>query len=131
MPLGDAATQRSERGSATAETAVVLPALVVLLASALWLVSAAGTQLRCLDAAREAARALARGEPSATVMRVVELAAPGASLRVRRAGGSITVTVGAAVRGPGVWFARLPELRVAATTSALAEPAAARAGVAP
>ena len=45
----------------TAETAVVLPALTVILALVLWAVAAVTAQLACVDAARMAARALARG----------------------------------------------------------------------
>lgn len=51
-----------DRGSATAELAVGLPVLVLLLLAAVTAVSAATTSLRCVDAARESARAAARGE---------------------------------------------------------------------
>ena len=44
------------------ETAMVLPSLLLLLAVALGMIAAAGTQLACADAARVGARALARGE---------------------------------------------------------------------
>ncbi|GAB3882575.1 hypothetical protein GCM10027612_13340 [Microbispora bryophytorum subsp. camponoti] len=43
-----------ERGSVTAETAVALPALVVVLIASLWAVTVVGAQLRCVDAARAA-----------------------------------------------------------------------------
>lgn len=70
-----------DRGSATAELAVSLPALVLLLFTALTAVVAVRTQLECVDAAREAARSAARGDagvaagrrvaPSAAVVAVV------------------------------------------------------------
>ncbi|MGI5224080.1 TadE family type IV pilus minor pilin [Actinoallomurus sp. CA-142502] len=60
----------------TAETAVALPALVVVMAVALWGVSAAAAQIACLDAARAGARAAARGEPQAEVRSAVLRAAP-------------------------------------------------------
>jgi Flp pilus assembly protein TadG len=54
---------RDERGMVTAETAVVLPVLLLVLAGAVAAVTVVGAQMRCVDAAREAARAAARGEP--------------------------------------------------------------------
>ncbi|GAA4506416.1 hypothetical protein GCM10023191_063460 [Actinoallomurus oryzae] len=53
-----------------------MPALVVVLAVALWGVSAAAAQIACLDAARAGARAAARGEPQAEVRSAVLRAAP-------------------------------------------------------
>ena len=46
----------------TAETAVVLPVLLLVLAGAVAAVVVVGAQLRCVDAAREGARAAARGD---------------------------------------------------------------------
>ncbi|MDP9241529.1 MAG: pilus assembly protein, partial [Actinomycetota bacterium] len=54
--------RRSDGGSVTAELATALPVLVFLLAVALGAVGAVTAQLRCVDAAREGARAAARGE---------------------------------------------------------------------
>lgn len=65
-----------QRGSITAETAVAFPALVVVLATALWGVSAAAAQVACVDAARAGARAAARGEPPPEVRAEVLRAAP-------------------------------------------------------
>jgi len=87
----------------TAETAVVLPVLLLVLAGAVAAVTVVGAQLRCVDAAREGARAAARGESAATVSRLVgELAPDGA---VTRVGGDadqvrVTVTVRVAPLGP-------------------------------
>ena len=53
-----------DRGSATAELAACLPALVLLLLVGVTAVDAVGTRLRCVDAARDAALAVARGEPA-------------------------------------------------------------------
>jgi hypothetical protein len=94
----------SERGSVTAETAVALPALVVVLALAMWAVGAVTAQLRCVDAARLGARAVARGE-SAQVSRAAALeAAPrGATVTVRRQGDLVVVQVRARARLPGGW----------------------------
>ena len=49
-------TRGGDQGTATAETAVMLPALSVLLLLALWSVAAVTSQLRCVDAASTAAR---------------------------------------------------------------------------
>lgn len=83
----------------TAETAVALPALVVLLGGLLVLVAAVSGQLRCVDAAREGARSAARGDPPGTVVQVTRSAAPpGAQITVSRAGAEVTVTVTARTR---------------------------------
>ncbi len=74
---------RDERGFVTAETAVVLPALVLLLALVLSLVRAASVQAGALDAAGIAARTAARGEADAAVR--------AAARRVLPAGGTVDV----------------------------------------
>jgi hypothetical protein len=73
---GPGSAGRRQRGSVTAETAVAFPALVVVLAVALWGVSAAAAQVACVDAARAGARAAARGEPQSEVRAAVLRAAP-------------------------------------------------------
>ena len=60
----------------TAETAVVLPVLLVVLAAAVAAVTIVGAQLRCVDAAREGARAAARGDDAGTVAQLVQQIAP-------------------------------------------------------
>jgi Flp pilus assembly protein TadG len=78
----------------TAETAVVLPVLLLVLAGAVAAVTVVGAQLRCVDAAREGARAAARGEDVATVRALVARAAPeGMTVAVVRDGEDVRVTV--------------------------------------
>ncbi|MDQ1603130.1 MAG: hypothetical protein QOE01_975 [Actinomycetota bacterium] len=94
-----------DRGSVTAETAVLLPALVVVLVLALWAVESVVTELRCVDAARVAARAAARGEPDRLV-RAAALAAapPHAQIQLTRTPGDVpevVVLVRATARLPG------------------------------
>jgi Flp pilus assembly protein TadG len=87
----------------TAETAVVLPVLLLVLAGAVAAVTLVGAQLRCVDAAREGARAAARGEPDAAVSRLVgELSPDGAATRVSGDAEEVrvTVTVRVAPLGP-------------------------------
>lgn len=86
----------------TAEAAVVLPVLVLVLAAAVGALTVVGGDLRCVDAAREGVRAAARGETVASVRRLVEKAAPsGASASVVSGGAVVTVTVTAAVHPLG------------------------------
>ena len=89
---------------------MALPALAVVLALAMWAVGAVNAQLRCVDAARLAARAVARGEDqSVSIGRAQQAAPPGARVSVARAGDLVTVVVraprpmvGAWAGGPGV-----------------------------
>jgi hypothetical protein len=98
-----------EAGMVTAETAVVLPALVVVLALLVGGVHTMGAQLACQDAARVAARAAARGEPPAEVARLARSVAPqGARVSVAGGAGLIRVGVTATVRFPGPVLSRLP-----------------------
>jgi len=106
----------------TAETAVVLPVLLFVLAGAVAAVIVVGAQLRCVDAAREGARAASRGEPEAVVAQVAEDAAPdGAVSELGGDGDTVRVTVSATVSplGPLPW-----EIEVSATATGMREPAA-------
>jgi hypothetical protein len=98
-------------GTATAELAVVLPALAVVLVFALWSVAAVTAQLRCVDAAHVASRALARGESSDLSVAAARASAPaGAHIVVSRSGDLVIVDVRAAARLPGPWSRVLPAL---------------------
>ena len=111
-----------ERGSVTAETAMVLPVLMVLLALAVWVLAAVGAQLRCVDAAAGAARAAARGETGGAVTSLGRRLAPeGAEVRVEQRGEQVHVHVSALVQ-PFRSLAVLPALRVEARSVALVEP---------
>jgi Flp pilus assembly protein TadG len=108
-----------ERGSVTAETAVVLPALVLLLAVLLGAASAGTTQLRLEEAARAGAREAARGEPAGSVESTVRrLAGTRAELAVTGQGGWTSITVSSEVDGPFVEFFKL---RLSATASGWSE----------
>jgi TadE-like protein len=98
--------RRSETGAVTAETAVLLPALAALLVLSLWAIGVLGAQLRCIDAARTAARALARGEPEELARAAARAAAPhGARVRVTQGGDLVVVQVEATIGVPGPWSA--------------------------
>ncbi|WP_193393503.1 TadE family type IV pilus minor pilin [Arthrobacter alpinus] len=82
------------RGSVTAELAVVLPAVTVLLALLLLAVSTGMLQLRLEEGARAGARALARGDSPSQVAEVVaRVSGDGVSVALGNDGGYATVTV--------------------------------------
>lgn len=94
---GNTAAPR-DGGSAAAETALVLPGLVILLACLLSCGVVVQAQVRCLDAARTAARLAARGESAPLVQQAALGAAPsGATVRLVPAEGSVRVEVRADV----------------------------------
>ena len=111
-----------ERGAVTAETAVVLPALVLMALVLVWVVSLAATQVRVVDAAREVARAAARDESSdAAVARGRHVAPEGASIHLSTDGSSVVATVEAEAAGPGGLLAFLPAVRVSSEAVAARE----------
>lgn len=109
----------SDSGMVTAEIAVAIPALMLLLAAALTAIMVIGGQLRCVDAAREAARALARDEPPTVAHSLARQVAPGASLSSSTAGDRVTAEVRARIRPLG---GVLPTFTVHAEAVALHEP---------
>ncbi|MCZ7440220.1 TadE family type IV pilus minor pilin [Micromonospora sp. WMMC241] len=108
-----------ERGSFTAELAAGLPALMLLLFAGLTSVDAVTTRAGCVDAAREAALAAARGESG--VPAGAWYAPAGAEVTVTVAGDRVVATVRAPVRTVG---ARLPRLTVTGVAVAAVEPGA-------
>lgn len=106
----------------TAEIAAAFPSLVVALLMAVWGVTIAAGHLRCTDAAREAARAVARGEDLAVVRDVATEAAPrGADVVVHESAGTVEVRVSARMTMPGPLGDTLPAPTVSGSSVALAE----------
>lgn len=105
----------------SAEIAVALPALLVLLALALGVLTLAIDGIRCVDAARVGARAAARGDPGAEAAR--RAAPAGAAVAVGRQGDTVTVTVRAPRRPVTAWVP--PGLHPAARAAAVVEQAGA------
>jgi hypothetical protein len=94
--------RNSDDGYVTAEAAVVIPALVLLVAMLLWGVMAAVAKIQCVDAARAGARAAARGDPAEAVRAAVRSAAPdGARTKTTWEGELVRVRVRARTAGPG------------------------------
>jgi Flp pilus assembly protein TadG len=113
--------RRDQRGAATAELALCLPLLVSLTVGLVWLLAVGEAQVRMVDAARETARASARGDavPEA-VARGVQVA-PGASITVVEAGGDVRATATGSVEPPGGLLGFLPAVQVHADAVAAAE----------
>lgn len=82
-----------DRGAVTAETAIALPAVVLVLVASLQGVGAATVLLRAQDAAADAARSLARGDSASAASAQTAAALPGGALRSDRSGGMVCVTV--------------------------------------
>jgi hypothetical protein len=107
----------------TAEAAMVLPVLVSLSVALAWLVLVGVAQVRCVDAAREAARLHARGEPTAVVDRAVASLAPGpASWEVTEQGDLLHVSVQTSVRPRLPLIGDLPALGLSSDAAAATEP---------
>lgn len=91
-----------DRGAITAEIAVALPTIVVVLAACIGGVGATTTLLAASDAAADAARFIARGEAPSTASAHVRAVLPGASLRAERRGDLVCGVVEVAPRVLGV-----------------------------
>ncbi|XVX20881.1 TadE family type IV pilus minor pilin [Actinomycetota bacterium] len=84
---------------ATAELAVAMPALLLVLALALSAVMTGVDQIRCVDAARAGVRLVARGEAGAGSGAARQAAPAGASVSVSAGSTSSSVTVVGRPRG--------------------------------
>ena len=101
-------TDCRQQGMVTAETAVVIPVLVFLLALLLGVIGHGVDYIRVTDAARSAARLAARGETPHDVQRQALAEAPaGSTIQINHLGEQLRVTVSA----PGrqlLWPITLP-----------------------
>lgn len=111
-----------DRGAVTAELAMTLPLLLAVTVGLVWLLSVGAAQIRTVDAAREAARALARGDDTGAAVAAGERVAPdGGRITFATAGDRVVATAAAEVDGPGGIFGFLPSVTVHAEAEALAE----------
>jgi hypothetical protein len=108
---------KRDRGSATVELAVGLPALVLLLLFGLGSVNAVLARMQCVDAARDAALRSARGGDGTTEGQ--RRAPHGASVTVTDDGQRVTAVVRLTVRPLGPY---LPSVTVSGTAVAEREP---------
>ena len=102
-------------GASTVEAALAIAALVVVLVLCLGGVMAVSMQVRCIDAAREAARLAARGDRRSALDTARRIAPAGAHIQVHQDGDLIVATVVAHSR-------LLPALDIGAKTVSAAEP---------
>jgi TadE-like protein len=120
---------RDADGSVTAELAVLLPTLVLVTAALAWTVGLGVAQVQCVDAARDAARALARSEPQAVATELARQAAPdGAQVHVSRVGALVRVEVSYRATPPGGLLDAAASVRVRGTASTPAEAVGAPGG---
>jgi hypothetical protein len=86
----------------TAELAAAMPVVAGLTVLSVGAIGIGIDQIRCVDAARIGARALARGDPPGAVTAAARSAAPsGASVSLGGDGQLVTVTVGVVRSLPG------------------------------
>lgn len=114
--------RRRERGAVTAELAMGLPLLVALTVGLIWLLAVGVAQIRVLDAARETARAVARGDEAGAAVAVGRrVAPPGGAVEVRVEGEEVVAVASGEVRGPGGLFDFLPAVTVRGEAVAVLE----------
>ncbi len=102
---------------------MVLPVLTALALALAWVLSLAGTHVRAVDAAREVARAAARGESRSAAIALGRQVAPdGATISVREGGRQLVVAVTASVRPVAGLLSFLPPVHVDARAVAAKEP---------
>lgn len=111
-----------ESGAVTAELALGIPLLLALTVALIWMMAVGAAQVRVVDASREAARAVARGDTAAAAETVALRIAPeGATVQIVSAGGQVSVTTSARVDAPGGLLAALPGVTVSDEAVALVE----------
>jgi Flp pilus assembly protein TadG len=108
--------EQDDRGSVTVEAALVLAVLMVVVAACLAGIGCVIAQMRCVDAAREAARLSGRGDSAAAAAAVASIAPEGAVLTVRFSGDTVTATVQV-----GAVSRLLPGVSVGASATAVKE----------
>lgn len=114
-------TRRVERGAATAELALSIPLLVSLTIGLVWLLSVGAAQVQMIDAAREAARAAARGDPAGEAASRGQLVAPGSTVTVAVGDGVAVATASGEVGPPGGLLGFLPAVHLQARAVTAAE----------
>ena len=102
---------------------MAIPLLVAVTLGLVWLLSLGTAQVRMVDATREAARAIARGDSVEEAVWRARLVAPdGSTLSVATAvDGQVVVTGTAEVDGVGGLFAFLPTVSLSARAVAATE----------
>ncbi|MFI5692084.1 TadE family type IV pilus minor pilin [Kribbella sp. NPDC051586] len=118
-------SRRTERGAVTAELAIALPVLLSLLLLGIWSIGLVVLNIRCIDAARDVARAVARGEPPDQAKAIGHRTIPTGTITITREASDIHVTVIATPTHTPPLLALLTPTRLTATATLQAEPEAA------
>ncbi|WP_051637043.1 TadE family type IV pilus minor pilin [Rhodococcus sp. UNC363MFTsu5.1] len=87
----------NEAGAVTVEAAIAIASITVVVVLCLGSFLAVSAHVRCVDAAREAARLVARGDRAEAVLAAQRVAPRGARITVREVDGFATAVVEAAV----------------------------------
>jgi len=99
----------------TAELAMAVPLLLAVTLGMVWLLTLGTAQVRMVDATREAARAVARGDASeAALERGRQIAPPGAMLTVTTVDDRVVVSGTVEIDGVGGLFGVLPSVELTA-----------------
>lgn len=91
-----------DRGSVAAEFAVVLPAVILVLALGTGALATGARHIRLQDAAADAARLVARGEPQDRANALIGAAVAGAGAAIERRADLVCIIASAEVRVAGV-----------------------------
>ena len=115
-------TSSDDRGGVSAEAALAMPSLVLVFGMLLWATTILADQLNCIDAARVAARAAARGESDVVAVAAAQQVAPdGATVEITHDGHWVQVVVTAEVRPDGPIVRLVPSVPVRASAVVTAE----------
>lgn len=114
--------RRSQQGMVTAETAIIIPVVALFALGLIWMVVTVTAQIQVVDAARDGARAVARGDDEATAVAHASQVAPsGAEVGVTEAGGAVTVVVEVEAEAPDWLLLPLPGVHLESRATVVRE----------
>ncbi|AVP66975.1 TadE family type IV pilus minor pilin [Prescottella equi] len=106
---------RGDTGAVTVEAAIAIASIVTVVVLCIGAIVAVSTQVRCIDAAREAARLAARGDRPNAAVAAGRVAPHGAEIEIRDDGAFVVATVRARAT-------LLPVVELSAESVAVKEP---------
>lgn len=109
----------TERGTVTAEAALVLPVTAMFVLALVWMLAVGIAKVQTVDAARDAARVLARGDGTEAAVTAAHNSAPqGAQVDITSSTlASVTVTVTTRATAPSWLLVPLPAVTVASAAT--------------
>lgn len=121
--------RKAESGMVTVEAAIVIPLVALFGLALIWMVLTVIAQIQVVDAARDAARSLSRGDDRAAAVAHARGVAPAdATVAIRDAGGSVTVTVEVDAAAPRWLLVPLPAVHLRSQATVPSETGSGRAG---